>query len=68
MINGSFLRDGGSCRRYRKLICGRDSKEGTGLEPATDIQLSDMKTEVERDGPSYPMRKVSKCNLAKLSA
>lgn len=50
MINGNFLRDGGGCDRYRMWTCGRDSKEGTGLEP------------------SNPMRKVSKCNLAKLSA
>lgn len=39
MINGRFLRDGGSCHRYRKWIRGSDSKEGTGFEPATEFQF-----------------------------
>jgi hypothetical protein len=36
--NGSFWMKAGGCERYRKWTRGRESSDGTGLEPAADLR------------------------------
>src|SRR6266850_6241739 len=36
--NGSFWRKTGGCERYRKWTRGRESSDGTGLEPAAGLR------------------------------